>query len=45
MGQHAQNMGTISDELIEKMAEITAQKVEERLINRLMRTLYDKEVK
>ena len=45
MGQHAQNMGTISDELIEKIAEITAQKVEERLINRLMRTLYDKEVK
>ena len=30
----------LSDELIEKLADITAKKVEERLINRLMKSLY-----
>ena len=38
---HNNIMGTLSDELIEKLAEETAKKVEERLINRLMKSLYN----
>ena len=37
---HNNIMGTLSDELIDKLAEQTAKKIEERLINRLMKSLY-----
>ena len=38
---HNNIMGTLSDELIDKLAEQTAKKIEERLINRLMKSLYN----
>lgn len=38
---HNNIMGTLSDELIDKIAEQTAKKIEERLINRLMKSLYN----
>ena len=37
---HNNIMGTLSDELIDKLAEQTAKKIEERLINRIMKSLY-----
>nr|DAX81562.1 MAG TPA: hypothetical protein [Caudoviricetes sp.] len=38
---HNNIMGTLSDELIDKLAEQTAKKIEERLINRIMKSLYN----